>query len=47
MSVLDSPSTTSATTYQVYMRVQSGAPNAVKLNAGNYKGSITAFEVKG
>jgi hypothetical protein len=47
MSVLDSPSTTSATTYQVYMKVQSGATNAVKLNAGNYKGSITAFEIAG
>ena len=45
MSYLDSPSTTSATTYQVYIRQSSGG--TVKLNVGGTKGSLTAFEIKG
>jgi len=42
MSILDSPSTTSATTYQVYMRSNGGTAN---LNSGGAKGTITAFEI--
>ena len=45
MSFLDSPSTTSATTYQVYLR-QSTSGTA-KLNFSNSKGSLTAMEIKG
>ena len=44
MSILDSPSTTSATTYQVYMRSNGGTAN---LNSGGAKGTITAFEIAG
>ena len=44
-SILDSPATTSATTYQVYMR-RSGA-NASVLNYGATKSSITVMEIKG
>jgi len=43
MSYLDSPATTSATTYQVYFKVGSGTGY---LNNGN-TASITAFEIKG
>jgi hypothetical protein len=43
MSYLDSPSTTSATTYQVYWKVGSGTGY---LNNGN-TASITAFEIAG
>tara|TARA_E500000318_G_scaffold109337_1_gene122089 strand:- start:134 stop:613 length:480 start_codon:yes stop_codon:yes gene_type:complete len=46
ISVLDSPSTTSATTYQVYCRVQSASYSGT-FNHGNSKGTITAFEVAG
>ena len=46
ISVLDSPSTTSATTYQVYMRVSSGA-NRLGINEDGSKGTITAFEIAG
>jgi hypothetical protein len=42
---LDSPSTTSATTYQVYARQSSGGN--FKFNLGNCKSSITALEIKG
>ena len=45
MSILDSPNTTSSTTYQVYYRVV-GAVDSV-INYQNMKASITAFEVKG
>ena len=45
MSFLDSPSTTSATTYQVYVRQATGG--TVKLNSSNSKGSLTAMEIKG
>jgi hypothetical protein len=45
ISVLDSPNTTSATTYQVYIRVQSGSPYGMGINQGNSKGTITAFEI--
>jgi hypothetical protein len=45
ISVLDSPNTTSATTYQVYIKVQGGAPNGVTINHGTSKGTITAFEI--
>ena len=44
MSYLDSPNTTSATTYQVYIRATA---NSVYLNRFNVKGSITCFEIKG
>jgi hypothetical protein len=46
MSILDSPATTSATTYQIYMRCNSGG-GAVYLNQDPTFGSITAFEIKG
>jgi hypothetical protein len=45
MSYLDSPSTTSATTYQVYMKV--GGGNSIRLNMDSTTGSITAFEIAG
>jgi hypothetical protein len=44
MSYLDSPSTTSATTYQVYARVLGGT-NSINTNGAT--GSLTAFEIKG
>ena len=47
ISVLDSPNTTSATTYQVYIRVQSGSPTSIGINQGSSKGTITAFEIAG
>jgi len=43
---LDSPSTTSATTYQVYIRTNTSSA-AVTLNADNIKGSITCLEIAG
>ena len=43
-TILDSPSTTSATTYQVYFKTSTGN---MTLNANTTKSSITAFEVKG
>jgi hypothetical protein len=43
MSILDSPSTTSAVTYQVYIRYRN---SAVEIN-NNRKSSITVFEIKG
>ena len=46
LSYLDSPSTTSSTTYQIYMRTTDGS-NIVYLNYDNSKSSITAFEIKG
>jgi hypothetical protein len=42
---LDSPSTTSATTYQVYFKNDNGT--TVYLNAQGTRSSITAFEIKG
>jgi hypothetical protein len=45
MIILDSPSTTSATTYQVYFRQRNGG--TAILNEGSCKGSITAFEIAG
>ena len=45
-SYLDSPSTTSATTYQLYLRTQSGG-GATYLNVGGSVSSITVFEIKG
>jgi hypothetical protein len=44
MSILDSPATTSATTYQVYFR---GTGADTRLGINDTKGSITAFEIKG
>jgi hypothetical protein len=43
VSVLDSPATTSSTTYQIYIKNLSGG--TINLNAG--KSSITAFEIAG
>jgi hypothetical protein len=43
-SFLDSPSTTSAITYQVYIRSNSGT---TAINNQSTKGTITAFEIKG
>jgi hypothetical protein len=45
ITYLDSPNTTSATTYQVYMK--SVTTDAVIINAGNSRSSITCFEIKG
>jgi hypothetical protein len=45
INYLDSPATTSATTYQVYFRTDSGS-NAT-LNRSGVKGSITCMEIKG
>jgi len=45
MAVLDSPNTTSATTYQVYMRSPSG--NTTTMNTNSCRGTITCFEIKG
>ena len=42
LSILDSPSTTSATTYQVYYRVDGGT---AYINGDGTKTSITAFEI--
>ena len=44
MTILDSPNTTSATTYQVYYRASSGGAD---LNWGAVTGVITAFEIEG
>ena len=48
MTILDSPSSTSALTYQVYFR-SNNASYTANLNGGNetVKGSITAFEIAG
>ena len=45
VSYLDSPSTTSATTYQVYFRNNGGGTSY--LNVDTAKGSITCMEIKG
>ena len=45
MSVLDSPSSTSALTYQVYFKAQSGT--SAYLGYNNCKMTITAFEIAG
>jgi hypothetical protein len=45
MSVLDSPSSTSELTYQLYAKTESGG--AVYINYDNIKASITAFEIAG
>jgi hypothetical protein len=47
MSYLDSPNTTSATTYQIYIAAQSSAPSSVSINSNGAVGSITCFEIKG
>jgi len=44
LSFLDSPSSTSALTYQVYFKVDSGTAT---LNSGNCAGTLTAFEIAG
>jgi hypothetical protein len=44
ISFLDSPNTTSATTYQIYIRCES---DTVYINLDSIKASITAFEIKG
>jgi hypothetical protein len=46
LSILDSPSTTSATTYQVYIRCV-GADTTAFLNGDSTKGTITCMEIKG
>jgi hypothetical protein len=45
INYLDSPSTTSATTYQVYFRSLSATTSNINVN--NSKGSITCLEIKG
>ena len=42
-TILDSPSSTSSLTYQVYMKAESGY--TIRLNAGSTKGSIVAMEI--
>jgi hypothetical protein len=44
LSFLDSPSSTSALTYQVYFKVDAGQAS---INSGNCVGTITAFEIAG
>jgi hypothetical protein len=46
LSILDSPSTTSAITYQVYFLINNASYQAT-LNVNGVKGSITAFEIAG
>jgi hypothetical protein len=46
ISFLDSPATTSAITYEVKAKIESGG-NRVILNEGSCKGSLTAFEIAG
>ena len=46
MNYLDSPATTSSTTYQVYIRSNTSGAN-VTLNADGVKGSITCLEIAG
>ena len=46
INYLDSPSTTSATTYQVYMRVKYGTAG-YSFNSENSLSSLTAMEIKG
>ena len=46
ISYLDSPSTTSSTTYQVYFRLAGGSGSA-SLNLTSITASITAFEIAG
>jgi hypothetical protein len=45
MSILDDPSTTSAITYQVYIRASSAGTATLNENAN--QGSLTAFEIAG
>ena len=45
LSVLDSPSSTSELTYQLYAKTESGG--AVYINYDNIKASLTAFEIAG
>ena len=48
VNYLDSPSTTAATTYQVYIKNDNGAPYpSTKLNFGPSTGQITCLEIKG
>lgn len=47
LSHLDSPSSTSALTYQVYIKAQASSPSNVELNRNGAKSSITAFEIAG
>jgi hypothetical protein len=46
MSITDSPSTTSATTYQVYFKT-TNASNTARLQQYPVLGTITAFEIEG
>ena len=46
MQILDSPATTSATTYQVYFRIGSGS-NAGRINNDGSTSTITVFEIAG
>jgi len=46
-NVLDSPATTSATTYQLYFRMGAGGNSGASINYENSKGSITVMEIKG
>ena len=47
VSVLDSPNTTSAITYQLYIRTSNASGTATLNQNSNCQGSITAFEIAG
>jgi hypothetical protein len=46
MNILDSPSTTSQITYQVYIK-DDGSSGQVDINWNSSKGTITAMEIGG
>jgi hypothetical protein len=47
ITFLDSPSTTSATTYQLRLKNQDPNYDTLYLNSSSVTGSITCFEIKG
>ena len=47
ITYLDSPATTSATTYQLRLKNQDPNYDTLYLNSGSVTGSITCFEIKG
>jgi hypothetical protein len=47
ITYLDSPATTSATTYQLRLKNQDPNYDTLYLNSGSVTGSITVFEIKG
>jgi hypothetical protein len=47
LSILDEPNTTSAITYQVYIRTGNASDNVVMAQESTSKSTITAFEIAG